>query len=363
MRLARYAARRTAGAAALVVATITVTFFIYWITPTEPAQFVYPYAQRLTDEQVQRGNELLGTDRSVVVQYGDYLWHLVRGDFGHAWTGSRVTGEQELDAPPVGPQVMAAAGITGSLIVGGALVIAVLSIPLGALATRSRVADRLILLFTLIGICLHPMVVGLILRTVFADRLGWAPPRGYCPLFGSAASPDRLVFDPATAAAIECGGPADWASHLILPWASFAFVFLALYTRITRAAFLEELGQDYVRAARAKGVREARILGRHVLPNAVLPGLMLLAAEMGTALGVAVYVESAFGLSGLGRLAVLVLTGSLGLDLPVILATVVLLTLLVVVGTLVVDLAAAVIDPRISTAALTHRRRRATGLV
>jgi peptide/nickel transport system permease protein len=135
----------------------------------------------------------------------------------------------------------------------------------------------------------------------------------------------------------------------VLPWLTFALLFLALYTRLIRVSVLDALHEDYVRTARAKGASEARILVRHALPNATLPVLTLLGIEIATALGICVYIESAFGMPGLGRLSVGVLIGSVGLDLPLILATIVVVTVIVLIGNLVVDVLYAILDPRAQT--------------
>jgi peptide/nickel transport system permease protein len=126
---------------------------------------------------------------------------------------------------------------------------------------------------------------------------------------------------------------------------------------VVRSSVIEELSGDYVRTARAKGLSERRIARRHVLPNAVLPILTLTGIEVGTALGIAVYIESVFGMSGLGRLSVGVLVGTVGLDLPFILGTIVFIAGIVVVTNLVVDTLYAIVDPRISAGSSIDRRQ------
>ncbi len=144
-----------------------------------------------------------------------------------------------------------------------------------------------------------------------------------------------------------CGGLTDWTTHLILPWTTFALLFLALYTRMIRLSVAETLHEDFVRTARAKGAGENRVLAFHVLPTASLRVLTMIGMEIGTAIGVAIYVEAAFGIRGLGRLSVVAMTGAnRSLDLPLVLAVVSVITVLVVVGNLVVDLLYAVLDPR-----------------
>jgi peptide/nickel transport system permease protein len=266
--------------------------------------------------------------------------------------------------PPIGPEIQTDLGITLSLVLGGAVLVVLLAIPLGALAGRrpGSSADRTITLLTLIGICTHPMVVGLILRSIFGDHLGWAPQQGYCFLRLPSAYVRPAV--PATFGTPPppCHGVASWAGHLALPWITFALLYLALYTRMVRNSVIETSHQDFVRTARAKGARESRIMARHVLPSAGLRVLTMVGMEVGTAIGIAVYIESAFGLGGLGQFALFVLGGAnSSLDLPVVLAVVTVLTAIVVVGSLLVDVLYVVVDPRVRAGAGTEGARRAAG--
>jgi peptide/nickel transport system permease protein len=270
----------------------------------------------------------------LIEQYGDYLWHLLRFDFGSQWGGAQLFENKELIEIPIGPQLATAVPATLSIILGGALLVVLIAVPLGAISGRriGSIGDRTIMLLALIGICTHPMVVGLILRTVFGNQLHWVSPGGYCQL-----TPDPNAL---------CSGPIDWASHLILPWITFALLFLALYTRMIRASVADTLHADYIRTARAKGARETRVMTRHVLPNAGLRVLTMVGMEIGTAIGVCIYIEAAFGISGLGSMALTAMFGTVALDLPLILAVVTVITAIVVIGNLAVDLLYAFIDPR-----------------
>ena len=145
------------------------------------------------------------------------------------------------------------------------------------------------------------MVVGLILEGTFG-HLRTFRVAGYCPLV-----PGQGAL---------CGGLKDWTSHLILPWITFALLFLALYTRMIRLTVAETMHEDFVRTARAKGAGETRVLAFHVLPNASLRVLTMIGMEIGTAIGVAIFIEAAFGIRGLGRLAVLAMGGGEPLARP-----------------------------------------------
>jgi peptide/nickel transport system permease protein len=142
----------------------------------------------------------------------------------------------------------------------------------------------------------------------------------------------------------SCGGPVQWACHLVLPWITFALLFSAIYVRMIRANVMDTLGEDYVRTARAKGAPEQQVMRNHVLRNALLPIVTMLGMDIGIALGGAIFTETIFGLPGLGRLAVQALET---FDLPMIQGVVVFSTLCIIVFSVAVDIAYAWIDPRI----------------
>jgi peptide/nickel transport system permease protein len=239
------------------------------------------------------------------------------------------------------------------VMIGGAILAVLVSLPLGALSGRrvgSR-ADKIISTVALVGVCTHPIVTGKLLTQWFGLDLHWLPAGGYCSFVKHPLPQNVSVTLPAGFQ--PCGGPRDWATHLILPWITFAFLFLALYTRMIRASVAESIHEDYVRTARAKGAREARVMTWHVLPNASLRVLTMVGMDIGTALGVAVFVEAAYGLNGLARLAVHAMAGdevTSATDLPMLLAVVTVIALIVVVGNLLVDLLYAVVDPRTGSA-------------
>ncbi len=184
--------------------------------------------------------------------------------------------------------LIAAAPVTMSLVVGGLIFALLIAIPVGLLsALRPRtLLDRFSTVFVLIGISAHPVWLGLLLSYFLGYRLELMPTGGYCE-----------IFTPTT----FCGGPVQWAYHLILPWIAFGFMFAALYMRMTRASVLESLHEEYVRTARAKGAPEWLVVRSHVLRNALLPIVTMVGMDLGIALGGTIFVESIFGLPGLRR--------------------------------------------------------------
>ena len=184
----------------------------------------------------------------------------------------------------------------------------------------------------LVGISAHPVWIGLILAWLVGFKLHWTPITGYCDF-----------INPST----DCGGPVQWAYHLVLPWATFAILFAALYVRMIRANVMEALGEDYVRTARAKGAPEWLVMRSHVLRNAMLPVVTMLGMDISLALGGAVFTETVYSLPGLGKTAI---TGLNFNDIPTVEGVIVFATLAIIVFNLVVDLLYAWIDPRIRLA-------------
>jgi peptide/nickel transport system permease protein len=348
VRAARYLVRRTARAVLTLLLMIAVTFAFYFaIERQPPLGFLFPQNARgapATPHQIAMARHMFFLDRSKVGLYVDYVAGLAHGDFGttsNIQNGELVDGIRE--QAPYAPM-----RATLSILIGGAILVVLLALPLGAIS-GSRIgswADRVISFGALVLVCFHPMMLGLILRNA-GGRIDGLPTTGYCTFGKHTLSADqaRLYspgFEPCT------GGPAQWFTHLLLPWLTFALLFLALYTRMVRASVAETIHEDFVRTARAKGASQARLLGRHVLPNAGLRVLTMVGMEIGTAIGVCIYIESAFGIGGLGTTAVQELGGGLPfIVLPSLLSIVVLITLIVVVGNLVVDALYAVLDPRV----------------
>jgi peptide/nickel transport system permease protein len=316
----RYLIRRVLWAMALFVAVTAITYVIFFIVPADPGRLAC--GQRATAECIERARHFLGVDRPVPVQYALFLKRLVVDrDLGHSFTNRQ----------SVNAVVGAAAPVTASLVVGGAIFWLLLSIPIGvfsALRPRSLL-DRIAMVFVLIGISAHPVWIGLLFAYFIGFKAGLAPITGYCNFFGG----DRI-----------CGGPTQWAWHLLLPWLTFMLLYAATYTRFIRATVIETLGEDYVRTARAKGAPESTVLRSHVLRNGMLPIVTLLGLDIGLALGGAVFTETVYGLPGLGK----VLVQSVGtFDLPTTVGVVVFATTAIIIANLVVDVLYAWVDPRI----------------
>jgi peptide/nickel transport system permease protein len=317
-----YIARRLLSGLLLLLALTLVTYVVFYTIPVHPGCLVVQCGGQgtATPEQLAAADHAIGADRPVIVQYGHFVWGIVRhASLGHTFRGD----------VPVTTLLKGSLPATISLVVGGAALLLLVSIPLavaGALRPRSWL-DRGILFVTLFGIAFHPFVIGLILRN-----------RGYCPLRGGG----------------DCHGPGVWATHLMLPWITFAAFFLPFYVRMLRGRVIEALGEPHVIVARAKGASELRIVRSHLLRGALPPVIAMLAMDVGAALTAAIYVETVFGMNGLGALALHTLSGDFGAyDLPTIVGIVVVIAIVVVVLNIVADIVSAALDPRIRLQAST----------
>jgi peptide/nickel transport system permease protein len=286
--------------------------------------------------EVQRVAHFLGTDRPIYVQYGKFIGRLMPFSFSggpHFKTPS--LGQSFFNRQPVNTLVLTAAPVTISLVLGGAFFWMLIALPVGVLsALRPRsLLDRTSMTFVLIGISAHPIWIGLIFAYFFGFKWHITPITGYADFINPLEG--------------QQGGPVQWAYHMILPWATFAILYSALYVRMIRANVLETMNEDYVRTARAKGAPESQVLRSHILRNSMLPVVTLLGMDIGLALGGAIFTESVYSLPGLGRTAILALNN---FDTPTVQGIIVFATVAVIVLNLFVDLLYAFIDPRIRLA-------------
>ena len=318
--MVQYLIRRILWACVLFLAITMVAYVIFFIIPVDPAKLAC--GQRASESCIRNARVNLNLDSPVYAQYGRFLYRLVvHQDHGKSYFNRQSVNETVMNAAPV----------TASLVFGGAILWLLIAVPVGVLsALRPRsLLDRTSMVFVLIGISAHPVWIGLILAYTVGFKLGWAPITGYCDF-----------FNPST----DCGGPAQWAWHMMLPWITFAILFAALYVRMIRASVLDTSSEDYVRTARAKGAPEWVVIRSHILRNALLPVVTLLGLDLGAALGGAIFTETVFALPGLGQTA---LTAIANFDLPTVQGIVVFATISIVTINLIVDLLYVVIDPRI----------------
>jgi ABC-type dipeptide/oligopeptide/nickel transport system permease component len=303
--LAGYVAKRLVGMLLLLAGVTFIVFGMMYLAPGDVT--VMLAASSPSPEQVAAIRREFGLDQPPWVQYGMFLRRVAQGDLGDSW----------IDRRPVMPQVLEALAYTLRL----AAVALALSVALGAAggivsAVRHRSAtDESILTVTLLGISVPVFVTGLLLIYVFAFKLGWFP----------------------------TSGAGSWR-HLVLPACTLASFLTAYNVRMTRACMLEVLGQDYVRTARAKGVRELWVLGRHALRNALVPMATVVGLQVGLLLGGSVITETVFGYPGLGQLVVSAISAR---DTPLVQACVLVTASGFILVNLLVDVSYVLIDPRI----------------
>ncbi len=303
----RYVVRRLIQTVFVVLGVTAASFAMLFMTG-DPALAMA--GDQWTTEQIDQFRRDMGFDRPWIVQYGEFLWRAVQGDFGVSLRQRQPTFTLIMERMPA----------TLELTFAALVISVVVALPIGIIsaARRNSVEDNASMLFALIGQSVPVFWLGLMLILVFGVQLRLLP----------------------------VAGRGGW-EHLILPAVSLATFSLARNARIIRSSMLEVLGQDYVRTARAKGLVERTVLYRHALKNALIPVVTLIGLEFGTLLGGAVITETIFAWPGVGRLTVQAIFAR---DLPLVQTSVTILATVFVLLNLAVDLIYTYLDPRIKLA-------------
>ena len=286
-----------------------VTFALTYLSPGDPVRTMYASSGMMPSEEViQQTREALGLDRSFFVQYWCWLKDCLSGYFGISYTAKE----------PVADVILLRLGPTLKLAFMSLIVMLMISVPFGMLAAvkQNKAIDYIIRGTTFLGVSIPNFWIGLILLYVVALKFKLLP-------------------------VISTG---DGIEKMILPVLTLAFAMSAKYTRQVRTAILEELNQDYVIGARARGIKESTILWRHVFPNALLPLITLLGLSLGSLLGGTAVIEVIFSYPGLGNLAV---SAIMAYDYPLIQAYVVWIALIYMIINLLVDISYRYLDPRV----------------
>jgi len=310
-----YVLRRLVQGVAVLFVVSVVIFVIIHQAPGGPALLNHPDV----DPQVAREmRTLLGLDDPLAVQYGRWLRNALGGNLGRSYQHSLPTGRLLGDRIP-----------NTLLLSGVALLVAVvLAVPLGTISAVYRYSwlDYLATITAFAGVSIPVFWLAILMIIVFSVQLGWLPSSGM----------------------VTVGAPfslGDLLRHLVMPALVLATFPLAQLTRYVRSSMVDVLAQDYIRTARAKGLPELTLLGRHALRNALIPMVTVLGVLTPRLLGGAVITETVFAWPGLGRLAV---DAAVTRDYPVILGVTLLVSAVVVVSNLITDLLYGVIDPRIT---------------
>ncbi|MBK8057651.1 MAG: ABC transporter permease [Gemmatimonadetes bacterium] len=314
--------RRLLQGLAILFTVATVTFALIHAAPGEPFAAQLEDA-RFTPEMSATLRRQYGLDAPLTTQYARFLTQLVRGDLGNSLSQHRPVREILAQALPRTLVLMSAA-----LAAGFALGVVTGAAQAARAGTRlDRVAGRISVALS----ALPDFWLALALMLVFALRLRWFPVSGMM---------DQTTHEYLT----PMGKLRDVLWHLVLPSTTLALVIGAVVARHQRQALVDILPEDFVRSARAKGVRERTVVMRHALRNALLPTITLLGLALPALVGGAVIIENIFGWPGMGRVA---LDAIAARDYPVVLGTTMVGSLLVVLGSLFADLLSAVVDPRL----------------
>ena len=317
-------------AAITILIVSAVVFAIFSYLPFDPAALTC--GQRCNPQIIEGNRIKLGFDKPIYEQY----WLFLSGIFAGRTYGS---GQAAFSCPApsfgysfnenacVTDMIKEAMPITVNLAVGALIIWLIMGVGLGVLAAKfkNRWPDTSSSVFVLLGTSLPTFVTGLALLIWVSIKWKIIP----MSLDGYVSALDN---------------PGRWFMYFILPWITLAIAYAALYTRFTRAAVLDTLGEDYIRTARAKGVKERTVLFKHTLRAVLAPIITMAGLDFAGLIGGAIITETIFNLPGLGRLT---LRSTYEFDLPVVLATTILAAVVVIVMNLIVDMLYAVLDPRV----------------
>ena len=317
-----FVVRRLTSMVLVLFAISVLVFVIFFAIPgVDPSRQMA--GRNPTPETIKAIKHEFGLDKPLPVQYVLVMKHLLVTRDLQSYTNRGVE---------VVPEILRATPVTFSLIIGAAVIWVVMSVIIGVAAAllRGTLWDPLLMSLALLGIAMPVFWVGEVANLFTQDRwhdtflFSWVPPLGYTPFTED---------------------PVMWFKHLVIPWITLALLYIGLYARILRSALVEAEGQDFVRTARSKGISEQRVLGRHMLRVSMITFVSLFGLDFGAlAAGGALLTEVVFGLPGVGRLTYRSLAG---LDLPVIMATVLYGAFFIVVANALVDILYARLDPRI----------------
>jgi peptide/nickel transport system permease protein len=329
------ARKRLIGMVWVVLGVTLITFIISHLIPGDPARLIA--GERATEEIVAAIRARLGLDLPLYRQYWNYMTALVQGDLGTSIRTSR----------PVLEDIAAFFPATLELALVALVLATLMGIPLGVLSAvyRNRPIDHVVRTISVTGISTPAFWLGLGLIIVFYGKLGWLPGGGRLAQ-GMAPPPD--VTGLYLVDSLLAGDMATFRSalhHILLPAITLGFVHLGVVARQIRSAMLEQLGEDYVRTARAYGLTPWSVVLRHALPNALIPSVTVLGLALGDLLYGAVLTETVFGWPGMGAYVV---DSIQALDFPAVMGFAVVVSIAYVILNFLVDLAYRWIDPRIT---------------
>jgi peptide/nickel transport system permease protein len=322
----RYIVRRLLWVVVLLFAISVLTFAMFFLLPGDPA--AQAVQRGATPQTLAQTRHRMGLDQPVLIQYRNFLHGPDLVGNGHPsgvlnWPPN--LGYSFRNQEPVLTTILDRLPVTASLALGACALWLLLGFSTGIQAALRphSLRDRAAMSFALFGVSVPIFLLGIGLLYLFYFKLRWAPAPSYVPLTQN---------------------PLQWANHLFLAWVALAMTYAALYTRMLRGNMLEVAGEDYVRTARAKGLSERRVIGRHVVRSSITPAVTQVGLDLGALLGGAIITERVFGLPGVGATTVQAIADN---DLPLIQGVVLFAAFFVIVANLVVDVAYAALDPRV----------------
>ena len=298
-------AKRLAFVLPVVWAVVTLVFLLIHIVPGDPVR--NSLGENATEQQMDDLRHKLGLDLPLTQQYVNYWRGLVRGDFGQSLVSSEDVFAKIISRYPA----------TMELAFAGLIVAILIAIPLGVTAgtNQGKLIDNVASVVSLLGISAPGFVLGPLMVYVFAVKLNWLPVGGR-----------------------------DGFETLILPALTLGAALAAILTRMVRSSVIEELGEDYVRTARAKGLSERQVIYKHVLKNGLIPVVTVLGLQFGVLLAGAIITETIFSWPGLGRMTVDAINAR---DYPVVQGCILMIALTYIVANMLTDFTYRLLDPRI----------------
>lgn len=301
----RYVAKRLLSLIPVLLGVTFIVFVILNLAPGDPAKTIL--GEQAPPEAIEAKREELGLNDPLLVRYGNYILDLLRGDMGLSYKSQTSVSEEIAVRIPT----------TAKVAVSAMAIAVLLAVPLGIIAAikQNTWVDGLTMFVALLGVSMPIFWSGMILIIIFSLNLGLLP----------------------------ASGASSWKAF-ILPSVSLGFQAMASIARITRSSMLEVIRQDYIRTARAKGLPEKKVIGKHALKNALIPTVTSAGLQLGSLLSGAVLTETVFSLPGIGRFMIASVNGR---DIPAVMGCILFFTVVFTVVNLLVDILYAYLDPRI----------------
>ena len=308
----QYILKRLLLAIPILVAVVTLVFFVVRMAPGDPAQVIL--GDSASQESLTALRTELGLDRPILVQYGEFLFSIIKGDLGDSIIRKQSINSMIAEVLPY----------TIELTLAGVLVGVILGLPLGVFSAvfRNSAADYGVRIMSLLGLSFPAFYSGILLLLAFAVYLGWFP----------------VISDP------DMGNMGERLYMLVLPAMNLGLIMMAYVVRSARSSLLETLGEDYIRTAKAKGLPGFIILYKHALKNALIPVITIVGLYLGVLVGNSVLTEIVFNRPGLGKLILSALDER---DYSLLQGLMVVYAFIIVLVNLITDLTYGMVDPRI----------------